>query len=141
MSNITLTPCTHEAYAAFAPFHYDRDVFNKSARCWIAKIGDKQVGFCASIARQGKWGNDPRPARFAHKTVAKLPTTHPAYFKLWSMIADKQAELMLSRGYRFFSQAPSAYAAYRDSSPLWRASSNDGAKEGYRSHQYVGSRV
>jgi protein gp37 len=137
MTNVKLIPCTHTAYETFAPYHYDSDTFNKSAKCWVAMIGDKQVGFCASISRQGKWGDDPRPARFAHKTVAKLPCTHPAYFKLWSLIADAQAVLMTSKGYRWYSQAPADHAAYRDDPASgWKKSSTK--KVGYRSHEYIG---
>lgn len=136
---ITLKPCQPEAYQYFARFHYDTETFQKSAKCLMAFIGNKQVGFCASITRRGKWGSDPRPALFGHKVIAALPTSHPAYFSLWAAIADAQAEYLTSKGYRFFSQAPADHAAYRDNSPLWKSGSKNGSKEGYRSYQYVGA--
>jgi hypothetical protein len=135
---IRLVPCSHTAYTTFAPFHYDSEVFQKSADCWIAMIGDRQVGFCAAIANSGRRGKDLRPARFAHKTVAKLFTSHPEYFRLWARIADAQAEKMLQLGYRFWSTSPADHALYRDNSASgWIRSSSDGKKVGYRSHQYV----
>lgn len=137
--NIVLVRCSHKAYAPFAQYHYDSDTFNKSAVCYIAMMDGKQIGFCASITGRGRWGNDLRPARFAHKTVCALPVTHSAYFKLWAAIADAHAEMLTRKGFRFWSQAPSDHAAYRDLSPFWKKSSTK--KVGYRSHQYIGHRI
>lgn len=132
---VTLMRCDPALWAHFRSYHYDPDVFQKSAYCYLAEVDGQRIGFCASIPQRGRFGDDPRPAWRAHKTAILLPTSHPQYFKLWAVVADEQARFQAALGHRFWSTAPIDHAAYRDLPESgWTPSKSDGRKQGYRSH-------
>ena len=140
VSQIKLIRCHHSLLEYFRPYHYWPDVpVSKVARCFLVEMNGKRIGFVASMFQRGKFGDDPRPPYRAHRTAVLLPVTHPAYFRLWALCADAQAEHELALGHRFWSTAPSDHAAYRDNPASgWIPSASDGKKVGYRSHHYVG---
>jgi hypothetical protein len=128
------------AWEKFRAFHYEPDVFNKSAECYLVRIDGSIVGFVASLPRRPPKKGLP-PCWSPHKTAVRLPVTDPDYFRLWSQCADEQAKIHLARGHKFYAMAPMDHAAYRDvEGSGWIATCKDKRRQqdGYRSHEYVG---
>ncbi|HXM59457.1 MAG TPA: hypothetical protein VN950_01285 [Terriglobales bacterium] len=123
----------------FAPFHYDKETFNKASECYLVSIDGKVLGFIASLQRSNVY--DARPMWTAHKTAVRLPSTHPDYLRLWALCADEQAKLHVARGHRFVAMAPLDHSHYRTlPNSGWEPSTKDKQrmKRGYHSHKYIG---
>ena len=126
----------------FQAFHYAPETFLKSCECHIVYVeGYDWIGFIAANMHQERWGKGSG-SWYAHKTVVRLPITHPDYFRVWALVADHQAQMQIAKGRRFVCKAPADHVAYRDQpNSGWEPASKDKryAKDGYRSHRYVGA--
>jgi hypothetical protein len=126
---------------SYKSFHYAPNTFLKSCECHLVKVeGYGWVGFIAANKNQDRWGKNSG-AWYSHKTAIKLPKDHPDYLRVWALVADHQAQMQVARGRRFVCKAPADHVAYRDlPNSGWEPASKDKryAKDGYRSHRYVG---
>ena len=130
------------AWKRFRQFHYDPETFLLSSECYLVEVeGYGWVGFIAANMHQERWGKGSG-VWYSHKTAIKLPKDHPDYLRLWALVADHQAQMQVARGRKFVCKAPADHTAYRDLSDSgWEPASKDKrcAKDGYRSHRYVGA--
>jgi hypothetical protein len=144
MDNVKLMRCSHTLWEQFRRFHYWPDIpLNKAARCYLVEVHGKRIGFAASLPKFGRTGYDKTAVWNAHKTVILLPKSHPAYYKLWAMAADAQAQLHKAEGHRFYGVAPVDHAAYRDSKTSgWQVTRGDKGQlvKKCRSHEYIGTK-
>jgi hypothetical protein len=131
------------ARGSFSEFHYDKKLSATASKCYLVEItGYGYIGFIASCRRRGRFGSDPRPMWYAHKTAIRLPNDDPDYLRLWALVADEQARMNIALGRRFVCMAPIDHAAYRDlPNSGWEPAAQDKQhmKDGYRSHRYVGA--
>jgi hypothetical protein len=136
---VKLIRCHYSKWEHFRCFHYDPNIFNRAARCYLVEVNGKRVGFVASLPMpSGTLKNAWR----AHKTVVLLAADHPWQKELWAKVADAQAEMHLREGHQFFSTAPIEYAQYRENpaSGWIPTSKNERRKRtrGEGSHEYKG---
>lgn len=117
---IDLVPCSVEEWTAFRQHHYLDGNINKGSRCWIARWGQRSVGFVSIIAfPNGNFKNAWR----GHRTVV-LPDFQG--LGIGVRISDAVGEILLRSGARYFSKtAHPRMGAYRDNSPLWRPTSKN----------------
>lgn len=107
---------TPAAWEVFAPHHYLADTLNSAAQCYLATIGDAMFGFVAVLPFPN--GN-LRDAFREHRTVV-LPDFQG--MGLGVRLSDYVADHYVTTGRRYFSRtAHPRMGAYRDQSPLWRA--------------------
>jgi len=124
---LEILPCTAVAWSTFEPHHYLDSKLNKSARCWMAVWNGALVGFASALAFPN--GNFKKGWR-EHRTVV-LPDYQG--LGLGVRISDAVADLFVREGGRYFSKTSHPrMGAYRDMSPLWKATTkNNRARADY----------
>ena len=119
---IDLLPCSPKAWPLFSKHHYLSADINKSSRCWIAMWGSTAVGFASVIAFPS---GSVKNAWRGHRTVI-LPEFQG--LGIGVRVSDAVALIMTSCGHRYFSKTSSKrMGEYRNKSPLWKATSKNGA--------------
>lgn len=144
--------CERNIWPLFAPHHYLSANLNSASRCFLAVWGEEIIGFTATLPLpsgtvQNAWRE--------HRTVI-LPDFQG--LGLGPRLSNTVGEIMLDRGYKYYSRtAHPRLIAYRDKSPLWRATSNKWVKQAKNagklagkweiddirpamSHEYIGDR-
>ena len=118
---VDLTPCDSNCWPQFSPHHYLAANINKSARCWAATWEGQTVGFASALAFPNGYF---RNAWREHRTVV-LPDFQG--LGMGVRISDALGSIFLAEGCKFFSKtAHPRMGEYRNSSPLWRATSKNG---------------
>ena len=122
---VEVRPCDSREWRSFAHHHYLDGSLNKSSRCFIATWEGKAVGFAAALAFPN--GNFRRAWR-GHRTVV-LPDFQG--LGIGVRLSDAVADIFVGEGCRYFSKtAHPRMGAYRDASPLWRATSKNRKSRG-----------
>lgn len=157
--DVSMFPCSVQAWPIFARHHYLIGDINASARCWLAVDGDEPVAFVSAVSLPS--GSIKRGWR-GHRVVV-LPDYQG--LGLGSRLSDAVAQLFVDDGCRYFAKtAHPKLGEHRERSPLWCATSKnararlDYVREGRRgskfdsrnpeahahricySHEYVGAR-
>ncbi len=117
--------CDRSLWSMFAPHHYLDGNLNASSRCWVALWGGTPVAFAAAIAfPNGNFKNAWR----GHRTVV-LPDFQG--LGIGVRLSNAVAEHFVAQGARYFSKtAHPRMGAYREASPLWRATSKNKKSRG-----------
>lgn len=112
--------CTSEVWPVFAQHHYLSESLNRSARCWLAVWENKLVGFASALPfPNGNFRNGWR----GHRTVV-LPDYQG--LGIGVRLSDAVAQTFIDAGCRYFSKTVHPrMGAYREASPLWRATSKN----------------
>lgn len=120
---LDLLPCSADAWKMFRSHHYLSEKINSASRCWIAVWNGTPVGFVSALAFPNA---NFRNAWRGHRTVV-LPDFQGIGIGI--RISDAVAEIFKSEGCRYFSKtAHPRMGAYRDASPLWKATTKNRKK-------------
>lgn len=113
-------PCTASAWPVFAAHHYLSASLNPSARCWLAVWEGRLVGFASALPfPNGNFKNGWRE----HRTVV-LPDYQG--LGIGVRLSDVVGQIFVDAGCRYFSKTVHPrMGAYREESPLWRATSKN----------------
>ena len=115
-----LVSCSADEWRVFSPHHYLDGSLNRSARCWLALWRGVPVGFASALAFPN--GNF-RDAWREHRTVV-LPDYQG--LGIGPRLSDAVADLFVRDGCRYFSKTSHPrLGSYRESSPLWKATSKN----------------
>jgi len=117
---LEIIPCSSKAWTMFSQHHYLNHSLNHSARCWLAIWNDAPVGFASALSFPN--GNIKNAWR-EHRTVV-LPDYQG--LGLGVRLSDAIAQIFVSQECRYFSKTSHPrMGGYRDSSPLWKATSKN----------------
>ena len=138
---IELKPCRRELWQHFQDYHYFANTnlskLNKSCKALLVLVDGQPLAFCAALPlRSGTVKN----GYWAHKTVVRMAESDVEK-EIWKTASDAEAQWYVAQGKRFFSTAPTRYAAYRDDvGSGWRKTSryHKNKVKGYLCHEYVG---
>jgi GNAT superfamily N-acetyltransferase len=149
---LSVYPCKRSVWPLFEKHHYLSSELNGSCRSYLvfADFGEGEilVGFVSSIPLpSGQFDNGYRE----HRTVV-LPDYQG--LGLGPKMSDIVAQLHIDQGKRYYSRtAHPRFGAYRDSSPLWKATASNrkttpsgttlnigGDNRICFSHRYIGAR-
>lgn len=120
---LTIESTTREDWVYFEKHHYLDSKLSKSSHCYVAKIGNKKVGFLAIM--HGTGGSIPTYWRESRLVV--LPEFQG--LGIGKTLSDTIAQEYFNRGLRYFSKtAHSALGEYRESSTLWKPTSKNKKK-------------
>jgi len=113
-------PCDAKVWPVFAPHHYLSESLNSTARCWLATWDGVLVAFASALPfPNGNFKNGWR----GHRTVV-LPDFQG--LGIGVRLSDSVGRIFLEAGCRYFSKTVHPrMGAYRDASPLWRATSKN----------------
>lgn len=126
--SVSLYPCSVKEWGMFSNHHYLTSKINKSSRCWVAQWRGKPVGFTSILAfPNGNFSGAWRETR----TVV-LPDFQG--LGIGVLLPEAVGEILRRRGSRYFSKTSHPrVGAYRNASPLWRATSKNGkARNDYK---------
>lgn len=121
---VTVYAGTADAWNVFRRHHYLADGLNGAATVMIGVVNDAMVAFSAALPFPN--GN-LRNAYREHRTVV-LPDFQG--LGIGMRLSDWVGQWMVDRGRRYFSRtAHPRMGAYRDASPLWRATNASGKRQ------------
>ena len=119
--SVTLTPCSAQEWATFAPHHYLTGSLNRSSHCWLATWNGVVVGFSSAIAYPS--GTIKEKSWREHRTVV-LPDFQG--MGIGVRLSDAVAGYYKALGCRFFSKTSHPrMGQYREHSPLWKPTSKN----------------
>lgn len=118
--DVEVVPCSANEWTRFARHHYLDGAINRSARCWIAELHGTPIGFSSALAfPNGAIKNAWRE----HRTVI-LPDYQG--LGIGPRLSDAVASMFVANGCRYFSKTSHPrLGQYRESSPIWRATSKN----------------
>lgn len=124
--DVQITPCSPKDWAFFAPHHYLTGEIRETARCWIATLNGAPCAFTSVLPLVSRIKNAWR----GHRTCV-----HPDFqgMGVGSALSEAIAQVHIDEGLRFFSKtAHPAFGEYRNKSPKWRGTAENGkARKGY----------
>lgn len=151
---ISIEPCDRSWWGFFKHYHYLSNDLNLASQCYLAKIDNTPVAFCAAISMPH---NIIRNAYREHRLVV-LPDYQG--FGIGRKFSEWVGEQMIKKGKRFFAVTVHyGLGKYRNSSSKWKKTRSNGRfinksengnylipklnktqRNGFRySHEYIGN--
>lgn len=122
---IKVYPCERSMWNMFKKYHYLSSDINKASTCYVALLNDIPVAFVALLILPGR---DVQHAWREHRVVV-LPDFQG--MGIGNKVSEMIAQGYIEKGCRYFSKtANPRMGEHRERSPLWRATSTNGASRG-----------